>query len=85
MARLAGIPPEVIRRAKEILRQLEAAEINRAVETPDQPKALAPAAHDALLREISSMKVDDVTPFEALGILYDLQQRAKKALGEQLI
>lgn len=85
VARLAGIPPEVIRRAKEILRQLEAAEINRAVETPDQPKALAPAAHDALLREISSMKVDDVTPFEALGILYDLQQRAKKALGEQLI
>jgi len=85
VARLAGIPQEVIDRAKEILQQLEAAEINRAIETRERPKPLAPDLSLALLKELSGLNVDALSPLEGLSLLYELQHKAKVALGEQLI
>ena len=78
VARLAGIPQEVITRAKEILIKLEAAEINRSVEVND--KELPPVKYAAILSELAAVKADKLTPFEALGLIYDLSEKAREVL-----
>lgn len=79
VARLAGIPQPVIARAKEILRKLEAAEINRSVESAE--KSAPPRKYAAVLSELASIKADELTPFEALGLLYELSEKAREALN----
>ncbi len=78
VARLAGIPQTVIARAKEILRKLEAAEINRSVESKEE--TAPPRKYAAVLSELAAVKADELTPFEALGLLYDLSEKAREAL-----
>ncbi|MGI6150608.1 MAG: DNA mismatch repair protein MutS [Christensenellales bacterium] len=79
VARLAGIPQTVIARAKEILRKLEAAEINRSMESGEE--SAPPRKYAAVLSELASIKADELTPFEALGLLYDLSEKAREALN----
>lgn len=79
VARLAGIPQAVIARAKEILRKLEAAEINRSVESPEE--SAPPRKYAAVLSELAAVKPDELTPFEALGLLYELSEKARDALS----
>ncbi|MGI6193518.1 MAG: DNA mismatch repair protein MutS, partial [Christensenellales bacterium] len=80
VARLAGIPQAVIARAKEILRKLEAAEINRSVESADE-ESPPPRKYATILSELASIKADELTPFEALGLLYELSDKAREALN----
>ena len=85
VARLAGLPDEVIARAKEILVQLEASDINhRAIlesaqeEEPDQQLTLfGSAGSDDIIQDLQGLDINALTPMEALNTLYDLHMRAK--------
>lgn len=85
VARLAGLPDEVIARAKEILAQLEASDINhRAIlesaqgEEPDQQLTLfGSAGSDDIIKDLQGLDINALTPMEALNTLYDLHMRAK--------
>ena len=84
VARLAGLPPAVIARAKTILGELERerSELQSAV-APEPPAAgpaqlgLFPPTHDPLLRELAALDLGAVTPLQALNLLADWQQRLK--------
>jgi DNA mismatch repair protein MutS len=87
VARLAGLPPEVIERAKQILHNLESGEVEgkRAVTSPkqgeeDQPvqMALFGSIERKLCEELQRVEVSRLTPIEALNLVYRLSQEAKK-------
>jgi DNA mismatch repair protein MutS len=88
VARLAGLPAEVLRRADEVLENLEREELDpggrprpaRAKE--DRPDAgdqmsLFVAADSAWEREIRGLNVDLLTPLEALNKLAEWKRRLK--------
>jgi DNA mismatch repair protein MutS len=84
VARLAGLPPAVIARAKAILGELERerGELQAAV-TPEPPAAgpaqlgLFPPDHDPLLRELAALDLGGLTPLQALNLLAQWQQRLR--------
>jgi DNA mismatch repair protein MutS len=87
VARLAGLPPEVIQRAKEILHNLESGEVEgkRAATSPkqgeeDQPlqMALFGSIERKLCEELQRVDVSRLTPIEALNLVHRLSQEAKK-------
>lgn len=97
VARLAGLPGEVLGKAKEILRTLEVNE--DAVKTKREVAAARkkcsdgnnviqlrmfdePAAGDAVAKEILSLDLLNLTPLEALNYLYKLQQKLRSLSGE---
>jgi DNA mismatch repair protein MutS len=79
VAHLAGLPGEVIARAKDVLRTLEGE--HRVV--PGEPEPLDPSqlplfgesAHP-MMEELRSLDVNGMTPLEALNRLAELQRRA---------
>jgi len=88
VARLAGIPDRVIRRAKEILQNLEEHEISARGRTASVRKKLAQNSaqvelfevlldkaeeHDPVLEEIRDLDLDSLTPIQAWQTLKDLQ------------
>jgi len=88
VARLAGVPASVINRAKEILKELEDADINkREVRFKRARKPIEGQIDvfsfnaqqrnsDEVLNEIKSIDVSTLTPLDALNILYNLQKKA---------
>jgi len=84
VARLAGLPPSVIERAKTILAELlsEGAELSVALapavaaSAPTQ-LALFPAAPEPILRELAQLDVGSLTPLQALNLLADWQRRLR--------
>ena len=86
VAQLAGIPRPVIHRAEEILAELEQKgdektrrKTMRDMETPSVLQmTLFSAGHHPVLEEIKQLAIDELTPIEAIGKLYDLQQKARK-------
>ncbi len=86
VAQLAGIPRPVIHRAEEILAELEQKgdakarrKAMRDIETPSVLQmTLFSAAQHPLLEELKQLAIDELTPIEAIGKLYDLQQKARK-------
>ena len=86
VARLAGLPDSVIVRAKEILGELEASDINHEAildsslgdDVPDQQLTLfGPTAPDDIVSDLCNMDVNALTPMDALNKLYDLHLRAR--------
>lgn len=78
VARLAGLPSEVLDRAKVILQELEDTDIaasRKAVptQTTVQPSLLDTSAEDTVLRMLHELDVEHVTPLEALNQLYSMQ------------
>ena len=78
VAQLAGLPRDVINRAREILRDLEKHAPTAAVEpsrlTSGQQMALFPEA-SPLLQELQELDVNLLTPLQALNKLYEWQRR----------
>jgi len=81
VAKLAGVPREVLERAEQVLAQLES---QRQVPTqpPERPLAarqldLFSPAGDELVSELSRLQTDELTPLEALNLLSVLSQRAR--------
>ncbi len=74
VARLAGLPDQVIARSRRLLQELEAgAGSPRPARTlPAAPPEPLP---DAIRTRLSALAVDTLTPIEALNILYELKQQ----------
>lgn len=83
VARLAGVPPIVLRRSQELLAQLEQEAGEREEIKPGNPNQLVlfDAKQEAVLEEIAAVNPDELTPMEALQLLYRLRAASRKALG----
>lgn len=89
VAKLAGLPQSVTERAKELLKELEAADIskkrarnrNKAIEgqveffIPENPEG---RIADEILEELRSVDISTLTPLDALNVLYRFQLKARK-------
>jgi len=82
VARLAGLPKQVIVRANEIMRQLEQSgrqdELLDVGDAATMQLALFNEGPDPIREEIEKADVNTMTPLEALNFLYALQQKAKR-------
>jgi DNA mismatch repair protein MutS len=83
VARLAGIPAQVLKRAGKILADLESGELSslKADGTASEPAAYQLSifsAKDGLIaEELKKMDLDKLTPLEALNKLNDLKRKAE--------
>ncbi len=82
VAKLAGIPREVIERAKDILAALEGRAMGMEEKVTPSTKEVqlplfAPVPH-AVLRELAHLDVDRLTPLEALARLDQLKKLAQE-------
>ncbi|MNW11201.1 DNA mismatch repair protein MutS [compost metagenome] len=77
---MAGVPTEVIVRAREHLSRLETTSLPHEVPTPAKGKPAAPQQSDLfaslphpVLDELAKLSLDDMTPRRALEMLYTLK------------
>jgi DNA mismatch repair protein MutS len=89
VARLAGLPEKVIDRAKEILSNLERGELDAmgmpklATSKKDDSRPRGPsqlslfARPDPLRQELQKLKIERLTPLDALTILDELKKKAE--------
>ncbi|NLL37358.1 MAG: DNA mismatch repair protein MutS [Fretibacterium sp.] len=88
VARLAGLPTSVLRRAFELLDLFEREGFERSqLSKPLPQKALrqqlllfSPEA-DAVVDELAELDLDHITPMRALEVLYKLKEKSLKARG----
>jgi DNA mismatch repair protein MutS len=78
VGRLAGLPGEVVERAREVLRTLEAGHRVAAAPSPADQLALFAPAEDPVLTDLKALDVDGLTPRQALERLAELQRRARQ-------
>jgi DNA mismatch repair protein MutS len=82
VAKLAGVPDPVCRRAGEVLRQIERQElkvIEAAAPGPQHVQLeLFPPPESAVLDRLRSADVDHLTPVEALNLLAQLKREAER-------
>ncbi|MBA2246094.1 MAG: DNA mismatch repair protein MutS [Gemmatimonadetes bacterium] len=79
VARLAGLPAEVVQRARALLRELENGD-HVELRAPARPRRSAPEAQLALfqppphpaLARLQGLEVDELTPLQALNLLAEL-------------
>jgi DNA mismatch repair protein MutS len=76
VAQLAGIPKSVVNEAKRKLKQLENNQISQNTNQPDMfatSVEAAPVAAHPVIAELESIQADDLTPKQALDLLYKLK------------
>jgi len=82
VAQLAGVPQEVIRRAKETLKELEDKtprdRREKRISPEEEELPMLSSIKDDIIETLKSINVDTISPIEALGKLYDLSREAKK-------
>ena len=81
VAKLAGLPPSVIKRARGVLADLEATKHAGAVDAMPlfsyEPPPPEPA-HDFLRETLANIDPDEMSPRDAMATLYDLKRMAKE-------
>lgn len=93
VAKLAGVPEPVIQRAKELVEELSDADITAAVKDLTAPKKKQKVVYDQvdmaqmslfdtvqdndIIEELKNLDIGNLTPMEALNILYNLQNKIK--------
>jgi len=79
VAQLAGLPKPVIRRAQELLRELESGERVHAPQVAKQEPAQLSLfiERDPVLEALRALDVNSLSPLEALTKLYELQKLAR--------
>jgi DNA mismatch repair protein MutS len=83
VAKLAGVPPAVVARARQVLHRLESEALSHAgleelpLFAPTAPPAFAPAAPSLLEKALAALDLDGMSPREAMEALYRL-----KTMGE---
>jgi len=88
VARLAGLPKEVIERAKEILGNLEKGELTKgglprlAIKQGEDKGPgqldLFSADDEWIRRELRDIAIDSMSPIEAMNKLYELKKRIEE-------
>jgi DNA mismatch repair protein MutS len=83
VAQMAGVPKPVIHRAEEMLAQLESGEFRPGTPAlePSQP-ALFATEHPAV-EELRALDVSQMTPLDAINMLYELQRKAKEGASSE--
>ncbi|OQB25287.1 MAG: DNA mismatch repair protein MutS [Firmicutes bacterium ADurb.Bin182] len=90
VAQLAGLPKNIIVRAKEILVELEKSDINSAHllnslndrEEAQQTSLFGAFEQPGVIETIRCLNIDSITPMEALNMLYDLYLRVRIGQNE---
>jgi DNA mismatch repair protein MutS len=87
VGRLAGLPAEVIQRARRVLALLEGEQLVRGLDalasprqpaTPTDQLGLFAAAPDPVVEQLAQVDVNTLTPLEALSLLAKLAAEAKR-------
>ena len=82
VAKLAGLPNEVIRRAKEVLAQVE--QTAKALQTPSvevkAPKddgviTMEDCVNEQIIEELKNVDLNTLSPYETMSFLFDLKKR----------
>lgn len=86
VAKLAGLPAEVLDRAKEILQSLETnetAEFGKPTSIPEnsQQLALFPLEQETILNELTEVDLASTTPLQALNLLYEWQRKLRDRIN----
>ena len=77
VAELAGLPRGVIQRAQELLLELEEqGEEDRASPSSQMPLF---ASGNPILDDLEALPIEELSPLEALNLLYEWQQRLRKS------
>ena len=80
VGRLAGLPAEVLSRARQVLQRLESEQLSRAGSPPPPPRdqlGLFAATRHPALERLSKLDVNSLTPIQALALLEELGRDAK--------
>ncbi len=81
VARLAGLPAEILRRAQEVLKEMEGrAGDSRRQSQPHSGQKVILARHP-VLEELSRLDLWQITPLEALNILASWQKSLRQEVG----
>ena len=78
VAKLAGLPAPVIRRAREVLRELETEGTISAAPPPDPDSgqvSLTSVAESEVIDALRRCQPDSLTPIEAIGLLYEWKKK----------
>ena len=83
VAKLAGIPNEVIKRAKEVLASVE--KTAKAISTSDKAEpenddsliTFDDFVNDQVIEELRAVDINTLSPYEAMSFLFDLKKRLK--------
>ena len=87
VAKLAGVPNQIVTRAKEILKELEsmpqaevtAKSVKKAKTVQEEAQiSFTPAAKHAVLEKLEQIDVNTLTPIECMQTLFELSQLAKQ-------
>jgi DNA mismatch repair protein MutS len=88
VAKLAGLPSDLLNRADAILKQLEAATPEKTVpaapsQVTDQQLSLfeepkPQPKNSPILAKLAKFDLMDATPMDAMNLIFDLQKRLKK-------
>ena len=88
VAQLAGVPNPVIRRARQMLKELEErSQVNEQLDlfsdTPTMQEApvIETSMSEALCEKICEIDADALTPRQALELIYELKDKAQKAIN----
>jgi len=87
VARLAGLPRAILRRAEDILEDLERGGTKearrKAMQQPVDDRQLAlpfaQAITDPIRDELRRLRPEEMSPLEALGVLYELHKKAQES------
>ncbi len=76
VAKLAGLPDSVVRRAREILKSLESGDAPKPEKAPvfDEQVSMEDIRSRQVCDALSSMSVETLTPIEAMNALYQLKK-----------
>ena len=75
VAKLAGLPERVIRRARELLHDLEnGAPVRTVTVAADDQVSIASMENDALRKKLEALSVETMTPIEAMNALFELKK-----------
>lgn len=79
VAALAGVPSEVLTRAREVLNRLESADVARQAQTSGMQLSMfaaSPRSKEAI-KIIKELNIDDISPKAAFDILVDLKEKVE--------
>ena len=89
VAKLSGLPNEVIKRAREVLAIVEASAVDLRTGGDDAPKpralteqqddviSLQDCINEQIIAELKAADLNTLSPLEAMNLLYGLQKRLK--------
>jgi len=78
VAALAGLPREVVKRAREILSSLEQKSPPKSLQKPTKRQKSLFSPENVLKKQLLGLNPDRMTPLEALEKIYELRQLAEK-------